>query len=528
MPNYQNKYLSLLSAWLLLLCASSVTANESQGISLKNNSLDITFDLSTGNVDHWRLPGVKNADDQLQDMAAPTGQLFALQGQLAGKPLQEWEQLAQGWTLEQQTSQEVVLSLKSPQLPFVLKKTWRLSEHAWRADFDVSLELPAAHRADGDHLELQVGPGVGEKPVSGLGMGQSIYSFTQLVYNTAQGVSTVRLGGEDEPSQFSSSSLTDWDWVGLESRYLAMILVPTKASQKPLQWTAKLPEQAESKQMPVSFLTSIFIELPIANSQELSTQTYSWNVFGGGKAYGALTEANPDLGGVLFSGLWDWLRGLSLFIMKVLQFIHAVIGSWGLSIILLAVLVRLALYPIAKNAMMAQKKFAIVQARLQPQLEDIRRRYKGGEQSERILELYESNNVSPLAGMKPLLIILIQVPVFVSLYHLLGQTFELRDASFLWIKTLAEPDQLFSWGVDLPVFGAYFNLLPVLMALTTLLSIKVASASGAKTSFKQTMMSLLMGLGFFVLFYSFPAGMVLYWTSANIFQVLHQKIIKAE
>ena len=136
MPNYQNKYLSLLSAWLLLLCAFSVTANGSQGISLKNNSLDITFDRSTGNVDHWRLPGVKNADGQLQDMAAPTGQLFALQGQLAGKPLQEWEQLAQGWTLEQQTSQEVVLSLKSPQLPFVLKKTWRLSEHAWRADFD--------------------------------------------------------------------------------------------------------------------------------------------------------------------------------------------------------------------------------------------------------------------------------------------------------------------------------------------------------------------------------------------------------
>ncbi|NNA14222.1 YidC/Oxa1 family membrane protein insertase [Pseudomonas lundensis] len=214
--------------------------------------------------------------------------------------------------------------------------------------------------------------------------------------------------------------------------------------------------------------------------------------------------------------------------MKVLQFIHAVIGSWGLSIILLAVLVRLAMYPIAKNAMTAQKKFAMVQARLQPQLEDIRRRYKGGEQSERILELYESNNVSPLAGMKPLLIILIQVPVFVSLYHLLGQTFELRDASFLWIKTLAEPDQLFSWGIDLPVLGAYFNLLPVLMALTTLLSIKVASASGAKTSFKQTMTSLLMGLGFFVLFYSFPAGMVLYWTSANILQVLHQKIIKAE
>ena len=118
--------------------------------------------------------------------------------------------------------------------------------------------------------------------------------------------------------------------------------------------------------------------------------------------------------------------------------------------------------------------------------------------------------------------------MFVSLYHLLGQTFELRDASFLWIKTLAEPDQLFSWGVDLPVLGAYFNLLPVLMTLTTLLSIKVASVSGAKTSTSENIVSLIMGLVFFVLFYSFPAGMVLYWTSVNVFQMLHQKIIKVE
>lgn len=65
---------------------------------------------------------------------------------------------------------------------------------------------------------------------------------------------------------------------------------------------------------------------------------------------------------------------------------------------------------------------------------------------------------------------------FVALYHLLGQHFELREQSFLWMNSLAEPDQLFSFGVDLPFFGSYFNFLPALMALTTLASIKLSPA----------------------------------------------------
>lgn len=223
------------------------------------------------------------------------------------------------------------------------------------------------------------------------------------------------------------------------------------------------------------------------------------------------------------------MRWLSLTIMHLLHFIQGIVGNWGVAIILLAVLVRMAVYPIAKNAILAQKKFAAIQARIQPELQEIRKRYKGGEQSERILQLYEHHKVNPLAGLKPLLIVLIQVPIFISLYHLLGQTFELRDAPFLWIKTLAEPDQLFSLGVDLPLFGAYFNLLPVLMSLTTILSIKLnpTPTQDGQSVLRQHLTTGLMGLGFFLLFYSFPSGMVLYWTVANILQVAHQKITKA-
>jgi len=86
------------------------------------------------------------------------------------------------------------------------------------------------------------------------------------------------------------------------------------------------------------------------------------------------------------------------------------------------------------------------------------------------------------------------------LYHLLGQHFELREQSFLWVNSLAEPDQLFSFGVDLPFFGSYFNFLPALMALTTLASIKLSPAPAADASVKQNLMLILMTLGFFLLF----------------------------
>jgi YidC/Oxa1 family membrane protein insertase len=123
--------------------------------------------------------------------------------------------------------------------------------------------------------------------------------------------------------------------------------------------------------------------------------------------------------------------------------------------------------------------------------------------------------------------VLIQLPIFIALFNVLGQVFELRDASFLWIATLAEPDRLFALGFDIPILGGYFNLLPVLMAVSTLAAIGMSSppAEDAGAKKRRTMMLVLMALGFFVLFYPFPAGMVLYWTMANVLHTMQQGVV---
>lgn len=519
MPTFKSATQAPWLVWFFLLFLQMSGASANPVTALGNASLDLRFNLADASIQHWRLPQLHDPAGNAQDMAAPGGRLFILNGQLAGKDLRDWETLAGGWKIRSQTADTLVLVLEHPGQPFTLTKTWHLQEQDWRADLGVELRLESsAVRAD-NRLELQVGPGIGEVPAHGLGMGQSIYSFTELVYHDVDGVETHRLG---DPSEFSSTQASGTTWLGLQSRYLAMILGATGDNTLRSTWRASVPTLPEAQSALASFQTSIDIQLPI--SEDTTPQRFHWNVFGGGKAYQALTSTDPDLGGLMFSSLWSWMRGLSLGIMYTLEFIQKIVGSWGISIILLAFLIRLVMYPMAKKTISAQKKFAAIQARIQPELQEIRRKYKGGEQSERILQLYESHQVSPLAGLKPLLIVLVQVPVFVALFHLLGQTFELREASFLWIKTLAEPDQLFPLGMDLPLFGAYFNLLPVLMAFTTLLSIKLASVPDGQSATRQAISSGLMGLGFFVLFYSFPSGMVLYWTVANILQVVHQKI----
>ncbi|NWD23856.1 membrane protein insertase YidC [Pseudomonas yamanorum] len=530
MPTLKNRTSRNWLCWLLLLLIQVAQATDKPTVAISNANLHLELNLSSGTVQHWSLPKLHGTSGKAQDMAAPNGQLFLLSGELDGKSLSDWQQLAGGWKVVEQNPDTIVVGLESPELPFSIRKTWHLQENQWRTDFALDLDLKQLKTSQADHLVLQVGPGIGETPATGQGMGQSIYSFTELVYRNPEGITTVRLNNADSPNGYSSLDAGQWNWVGLQSRYLALIMAPANDATRPLTWHASIPQSFTSETDHGSFKTSINILLPIGDSGSKPQQSYRWSVFGGGKAYTALSAQAPVLDGLLFSGLWDWMRWLSLGIMHLLHFLQQIVGSWGGAIILLAVLVRLAVYPIAKNAILAQKKFAAIQARIQPELQEIRKNYKGGEQSELILQLYERHKISPLAGLKPLLIVLIQIPIFISLYHLLGQTFELRDASFLWMKTLSEPDQLFSLGIDLPVFGSYFNLLPVLMSLTTILSIKLnpTSSPNGKSSLRESLTSGLMGLAFFVLFYSFPSGMVLYWTVANFLQVVHQKLVKAD
>ncbi|TWI66069.1 YidC/Oxa1 family membrane protein insertase [Desulfobotulus alkaliphilus] len=477
--------------------------------AIKTPSVHLILDALSGQAVSWTVPA-----EIPENLVSPAGNQMVTGGFIAGKKLKEWADKAGGWKAPASSENEVLLRLGGDGIPFVLEQLWRAGDHAGSLKLEIRLQsLASIGKPD---LFLVMGPGIGSRPVSGLGMADGLYSYTEAIFKNKRGIHTLR--AENSGERHSLDLPEEIVWAGLHSRYFAMIVKP----QSPFaEYRIETPESPLFFPDAPSFESKLYLSLPFSSMEENESRTFTLEIFSGGKSWNLLKE--NQLQDILFSSLWQWMRLLVLGMMHLLYAIHGLVMNWGVSILILALLVRLAIHPVAKKAMESQRRFAELQKEMKPRIRAIKEKYRGGEQSERILHVYERYGVSPLAGLKPLVIVGIQIPVFIALFHLLGQAFELRSAGFLWITSLSEPDRLFSFGRDLPFFGTCFNLLPLLMSLTNLLSIKFspAPADTEKSTWKNKAGLILLALGFFLLFYSFPSGMVLYWTMANLLHLAH-------
>jgi YidC/Oxa1 family membrane protein insertase len=240
------------------------------------------------------------------------------------------------------------------------------------------------------------------------------------------------------------------------------------------------------------------------------------------KQWDQLSLVIPSLDDVVLLNLWDWFRFICLAIWQLLNFLFHLSGSWGIAIILMALVVRILVIPVTRISLQYQEKAIQQQQRIKPLIRKVRKDYKGIELSQQLVALYEREKYDHLAPFKGMLGLFIQVPILIALFNILGEAPELSRVPFLWFNDLSLSDRLFPLGVELPFFGAYFNLLPFLMTGITVLSTYYA----ARTSSNNTPTSSLFGMAslFFILFYSFPSALVLYWLSSICFQLLQQLI----
>lgn len=233
-----------------------------------------------------------------------------------------------------------------------------------------------------------------------------------------------------------------------------------------------------------------------------------------------------------YTHLWGWLRVLCLLLENALTTMHDVTGmGWGWCIMLLCVAIKIALIPVTKFVRLQQRQVGEVQSALQQPLEQIKANFDGQEAHERIMAAHKDLGVSPFYTLKPMLGMFIQVPILVAVFNMLGELPVLSGQAFWWISDLAYPDAvLHAAGPNKAIllFGASLNLLPILMTVVTVASAilykdRVAPASETK---KQKRNLYFMAVAFFVLFYPFPASMVLYWATANVLQVMQQVVSK--
>ena len=247
-----------------------------------------------------------------------------------------------------------------------------------------------------------------------------------------------------------------------------------------------------------------------------------WSFYLGPVEPRVLAAADPALDKLLYAGLWFWLRWICFALFHLLAGIQAVIPSWGLAVMVMSLSVNILMTPLSRIAERFQQEVNETEARLAPELSRIKKGFKGEEQSAKILALYKTERVHPLYSLKSLMGVAVVIPVFIGAFDMLAENIHLLNTGFLWISDLSRPDDLFRLPFTLPFFGNELNLLPFLM---TGLSVVASSlhnplALNAELRKKQVRNMLLLAVAFFVLFYTFPAGMVLYWTTNNLISVI--------
>ncbi len=198
---------------------------------------------------------------------------------------------------------------------------------------------------------------------------------------------------------------------------------------------------------------------------------------------------------------YGWMTLIAKPLFWLLEKIHSLLGNWGWSIIVLTLLIKAAFFPLsaASYRSMARMK------EITPRMQTLRERFKGDPQrmNAALMELYKTEKVNPFGGCLP---VLIQIPVFIALYWVLLASVEMRGAPWLgWIQDLSRPDPYF--------------ILPVLMAATMLIQTRLNPTPPDPL---QAKIMMFMPLAFSVMFFFFPAGLVLYYVVNNILSIVQQ------
>ena len=217
---------------------------------------------------------------------------------------------------------------------------------------------------------------------------------------------------------------------------------------------------------------------------------------------------------------FGWYYFLTKPFFYILDFLYHFIGNMGWAILLFAALLRLVMFPIANKSYESMSKMK----KVQPKLKELQEKYKDDKVKlqQEIMETYRKEKINPAAGCLP---VLIQIPIFFSLYKVLNIAIEIRHAPFVgWIQDLSAPDPLtISVLTSLPIPGLLdIGVWPILMGISMYIQQKLNPAPANKD---QARIFALMPLIFTFMLGHFASGLVIYWTLSNLLSIIQQKAI---
>ena len=302
------------------------------------------------------------------------------------------------------------------------------------------------------------------------------------------------------------------DWIGFTDVYWMSALAPVGA-----------PAAGTFRSLGSDLFRAdlVYDKAVVQPGQQLARTT---KLFAGAKEHGVLDRYED--GGITKFGLsidWGWFRWFEKPIFWLLTSLFGLVKNFGVAIILLTVIVRGIMFPVA------QRQFASMAAMraIQPKMKAIQERHKDDKQlqQQKIMELYKQEKVNPLAGCLP---VFLQIPVFFALYKTLMLAIEMRHQPFvLWIKDLSAPDPLHILNLfgllpfDPPSFLG-IGVLALILGITMFVQFKLNPAQGDPA--QQQVMMLMPWIMMFVMA-PFAAGLLIYWITSNLLTIAQQKFL---
>jgi YidC/Oxa1 family membrane protein insertase len=216
---------------------------------------------------------------------------------------------------------------------------------------------------------------------------------------------------------------------------------------------------------------------------------------------------------------FGWYYFITKPLYLLLKLFYDFVGNLGISILLLTILVRACMYPVTAKSFVSTAKIK----QIQPRINELKKNYKDKALlTQKTMELYKRENINPMSGCLPSLL---QIPIFFSLYKVLSISIDMRHATFLGIKDLADKDYTTIWNLFglLPYKVNFLQIgfLPILLSLTTWLQFNVGKGKNDQDD-EMSSTTKYMPIVFLFIFNKMPCGLLIYWIFSNVISIVQQ------
>lgn len=475
---------------------TSSASSQAQLVNFKTDVLNLSFDLMGAQLvraDLLAFPSREEKDKPFVLLNNSNGQIYIVQSGLTGAPAGTLypTHLAPYTLITDQrelSGDQLVIKFASESGGVKLTKTFTLKRGSYEILVNHQIEnlsaqpiTPAVYlqitRDSKDPASENSTPSFMSGPVSFTG---------PVVYSDQEKFQKVSFS-EIEKRKATYIKEADNGWFAMVQHYFVTAWVPPQGKNRSYEMT--------ELQKNLFAIRSIEPVGTIAPGSQLSIPAKLWV---GPQDQEDLEKVAPGLDLVVDYGL---LTIIAKPLFSLMTWLHSLLGNWGWTIVVLTILIKAAFYPLSAASYRSMAKMKLVAPRLQALKE------KFGDDRQKLntamMEMYRTEKINPLGGCLP---ILVQIPVFISLYYVLGSSVELRGAPWIW------------WIKDLAVQDPYF-ILPVVMMGTMFIQMKL---NPTPPDPMQAKVMMFMPLVFGAMMFFFPSGLVLYWCVNNILSIAQQ------